>query len=206
MKRLAGALVILVVAAVAIFWIQRATPRLSERQVRETVYVTLQREADTTFVVTGYIQLMVTTRAEDTRVLFPNTLDLSLGTTRATVRVPGRVSYGFDMAELTPDMIRLVGDTVEVELPHLTIYSAEPDLSELQVETTTGWARFAVTAQETERRAVQQSQPRAPHAGRDPPHRGDTAARQHRQNAPAPAHPPAPGRRPRGPQVPDPDG
>lgn len=155
MKRLLGVLLLLALVAGVLLWIKQATPRLSERQVRETVYTTLQREADTTFVITGYIQLMVTTRAEDTRVLFPNTLDLSLGTTRATVRVPGRVSYGFDMSELTPEMIRLVNDTVELELPELTIYSAEPDLAELQVETTTGWARFAVTAQETERRAIQ---------------------------------------------------
>lgn len=135
--------------------LQRAVPRLSEREVRESVVATLRREADTSFVVTGYLDVVVTTRAEDTRVLLPNLLDIRLGTTTATVRVPGRVSYGFDLSELDPETIRLVGDTVEVKVPELSVYSAEPQLAELEVETTTGWLRRPVTAQEAERRAVQ---------------------------------------------------
>lgn len=157
-RRRIGILLLLVAAAGVAFvmWAQRSIPRLSERQVQEAVYTTLQREADTSFVVTGYVDLVVTTRAEDTRVLLPNILDFSLGTTTATVRVPGRVSYGFDLSRLRPEMIRLVGDTVEVQLPELSAYSVEPNLAALEVETTTGWARFRVTAQEMERRAVQQ--------------------------------------------------
>jgi hypothetical protein len=135
--------------------VQRAIPRLSEREVRESVIATLGREADTSFVVTGYLDLVVTTRSEDTRVLLPSILDLSLGTTRATVRVPGRVSYGFDLSLLDPESIRLIGDTVELEVPPLSVYSAEPDLARLQVETSTGWMRHPVTARDAERRAVQ---------------------------------------------------
>ena len=158
MTRLRLGILLLLLAAggvALVMWAQRSIPRLSERQVREAVYATLQREADTSFVVTGYVDMVVTTRAEDTRVLLPNILDLSLGTTRATVRVPGRVSYGFDLSRLRPEMIHLVGDTVEVEIPELATYSVEPDLARMEVETSTGWARFRITAQETERVAVQ---------------------------------------------------
>jgi hypothetical protein len=130
-------------------------PRLTERVTAEAIHAAIQREADTTFVVTGYLEVVTTVRSQDTRVLLPDFLNLPLGTTRATVRVPGRVSYGFDISQLTVEMIRVSGDTVEVDIPPVTIYSTEPDLSRLEVETTTGWARRPVTAQEAERRAVQ---------------------------------------------------
>jgi hypothetical protein len=130
-------------------------PVLTERVTAEAIHAALQREADTTFVVTGYLQLLATVRSQDTRVLLPELLNLPLGTTRATVRVPGRVSYGFDMDGLTPAMIHVAGDTVVIGLPSIAIYSTEPDLGRLEVETSTGWARRPVTAQEAERRAVQ---------------------------------------------------
>jgi hypothetical protein len=130
-------------------------PRLTERVTAEAIHAAIQREADTTFVVTGYLEVVATVRSQDTRVLLPDFLNLPLGTTRATVRVPGRVSYGFDISQLTVQMIRVSGDTVEIDIPQVTIYSTEPDLSRLEVETTTGWARRPVTAQEAERRAVQ---------------------------------------------------
>jgi hypothetical protein len=149
------AVVLAAAGAVLLARVRDAIPRLTEREVRESVITTLRREADTSYVVTGYLDMMITTRAEDTRVLFPNLLDLSLGTTRATVRVPGRVSYGFDLALLDDETIRVRGDTVEVRVPRLSVYSAEPRLAELQVETSTGWARHAVTARDAERRAVQ---------------------------------------------------
>src|SRR5690606_26185851 len=94
-------------------------------------------------------------RSENTRVLFPGVANLSLGTSSATVRVPGRVSYGFDPAQLTDRMIRVRGDTIELEIPMVIVYSVEPDLALLDVETTTGWARLPVTVQQAERRAVQ---------------------------------------------------
>lgn len=158
MNRYRTALVLLALAvagALLVTRLHRALPRLSEREVRESVVATLQREADTAFVVTGYLDVVVTTRAADTRVLLPNLLDLRLGTSTATVRVPGRVSYGFDLSELDPEAIRLTGDTVEVGVPRLSVYSAEPDLARLEVETSTGWLRRPVSAQEAERRAVQ---------------------------------------------------
>jgi hypothetical protein len=150
-------LVVLVGAALLgrALWDRFRVPPVSERQVREAVHAALHREADTTFVVTGYLEITATARVDDTRVLFPTLLPLSLGTTRATVRVPGRASYGFDVSELRPEMIRVRGDTVELSLPRLRVYSVEPDLERLQVETSTGWARHPVTAHQAERRAIQ---------------------------------------------------
>jgi hypothetical protein len=161
MRRPTTALLGVLVLLAAAFLIGRSlwsgfrAPSVSERQVREAVHTALQREADTTFVVTGYLDLTATVRVDDTRVLLPTLFPLRLGTTTATVRVPGRASYGFDAAELRPEMVRLRGDTVELQIPRLTVYAVEPDLSLLEVETTTGWARLPVTAQEAERRAIQ---------------------------------------------------
>jgi hypothetical protein len=161
MRRPSTALVVvllLLAAAVVLgrsLWSGFRAPPVTERQVREAVRTALQREADTTFVVTGYLDLTATVRVDDTRVLLPTLLALRLGTTTATVRVPGRASYGFDAAELRPEMVRVRGDTVELQIPRLTVYAVEPDLSRLEVETSTGWARHPVTAQETERRAIQ---------------------------------------------------
>jgi hypothetical protein len=161
MRRPSTALVVvlfLLAAAVVLgrsLWSGLRAPPVTERQVREAVHTALQREADTTFVVTGYLDLTANVRVDDTRVLLPTLLALRLGTTTATVRVPGRASYGFDAAELRPELVRVRGDTVELQIPRLTVYAVEPDLSRLEVETSTGWARHPVTAQETERRAIQ---------------------------------------------------
>lgn len=158
--RRAGALLLLLLAlllagaAALVIHVRGSIPSLTERQVRESVVSALQREADTSFVVTGYVDLVVTVRAHDTRVLLPELLDIPLGTSSATVRVPGRVSYGFDLSALDEEGIRLAGDTVEVRVPALAVYSVEPDLSRLEVETRTGWARMPQTAREAERRAV----------------------------------------------------
>lgn len=144
----------IVLATILLFPRFRA-PVLTERVTAEQLHAAVQREADTTFVISGYLEVVATVRSQDTRVLLPDLLNLPLGTTRATVRVPGRVSYGFNLASLSPQMIRVRGDTVEVDVPEVTIFSTEPDLARLEVETTTGWARRPVTAQEAERRAVQ---------------------------------------------------
>lgn len=136
-------------------WSGSRAPVVSERQVRQAVHAALQREADTTFVVTGYLDLTATVRVDDTRVLLPTVFPLRLGTTSATVRVPGRASYGFDAGELRPEMIRVRADTVDLRIPRLSVYAVEPDLERLQVETSTGWARHPVTAQQAERQAVQ---------------------------------------------------
>lgn len=130
-------------------------PRLTERDVRSAVFTTIQREAPEAFLVTGSLELVATVTVEDSRTVLPGLLDLNLGTSRATVRIPGRVTYGFDVTSLAPGMIRLREDSiVHVVLPELRVFSVEPRLTELEVETARGWARMPRTRQETSEEAL----------------------------------------------------
>lgn len=153
---LAVVVILLVVGAIGTaLWLQR--PRLSEETVRDAVYSTIQREAPASFLVTGYIDVTTVTRVANTRTLLPGILGLELGTNTATVRVPGRISYGFDVRALQPSMIRLVGgDTVEVQIPDVSIYSIEPNLTQMELETRRGWARISESTREQVRdRAIE---------------------------------------------------
>lgn len=147
------ALVALVVLAAGVFFVAR--PRITEQQVRQAVFTTIESESPEAFVVTGRLDISVETRIEDSRVLLPGLIGLDLGTTRATIRVPGRVSYGFPADSLRPEMVRLTeAGMIEVELPGLQVYSAEPDLAAMEVETVRGWARLPGGATEVERQAI----------------------------------------------------
>lgn len=129
--------------------------RFTERQVRETIFSAIERESPEAFLVTGRLDVVVTTVIEDSRVLLPGLLGLDLGTARATVRVPGRVSYGFPADSLKPSMIRLTETAeIEVELPGLQVYSVEPDLAAMEVQTDRGWARLPGAREEAKRQAI----------------------------------------------------
>ncbi len=145
--------VLLVVAATR--WLSVPVPRVTEEQVRHAVIAAIDRESPEAFLVTGQLTLRVTTRVENTKTLLPGILGLDLGTTRATVRVPGRVSYGFEVDSLRPEMVRMLEDgMIEVQLPPLAVFSTEPDLGELEVETARGWARLGSGREQVERRAL----------------------------------------------------
>lgn len=149
------AAVLAALAVAATLLLLRAPALLTEDEVRHALLTTIQRESPEAFLVTGRLELTVTTRVENSRVLLPGILSLDLGTNRATVRVPGRVSYGFEADSLKPEMVRMLEDgAIEVSLPPLAVYSAEADLSELEVETERGWARLGAGEEETERRAL----------------------------------------------------
>ena len=151
--RAVTALVVLVILVAGVVLVTR--PRITEHQVRQAIFSTIEAESPEAFVVTGRLDVTVETRIEDSRVLLPGLVGLDLGTTRATVRVPGRVSYGFPADALRPEMVRLTEDgLVEVELPALEVYAAEPDLAALEVETERGWARLPGGAAEVERQAI----------------------------------------------------
>jgi hypothetical protein len=139
-------------------WSKR--PRLSETEIRDTIYSTIQRETPAAFLITGAIEVTTTTRVANTRTLFPNMVGIDLGTTSATVRVPGRVSYGFDARQLTPEMIRVSGDTIDVAVPDPVVYSVEPNLEQMEVETERGWLRISQrTTDEVRERAIELIQP-----------------------------------------------
>ena len=130
-------------------------PRITEEDVRVAVTTTVEREAPASFLVTGTLDATATARVANRQTFLPGLLDLDLGTSEATVRVPGRIAYGFDVRTLTPDRIRLLDDgTVEVTLPALTVFSVEPDLGRMDVQTRRGWARSAESADALEGEAL----------------------------------------------------
>lgn len=147
--------VLVVVGGITAVWqIISARPRVSETEVRQIIQTSIQREAEASFLVTGYLEVTTTAIVDNTRILFPEILDLRLGTTRATVRAPGRISYGFEVSDLQQEMIYVDDDLIFVQIPNLQVYSTEPDLSQLEVETDIGWARLPASGRSAERRAV----------------------------------------------------
>ena len=136
--------IVLVAAGVALgIWLRQ--PRLTEEEIRNVLITTIQNEAPASFYITGSLDIAATTTVENTKYLFPDIMMFDLGTTRATVRMPGRISYGFDVTNLHPEDIRVLRGNdglIEVALPSLSIYSVEPDLEKMEVETSIGWARL----------------------------------------------------------------
>ncbi|MGH7482628.1 MAG: DUF4230 domain-containing protein [Longimicrobiales bacterium] len=121
----------------------QARPRLSEEEIQRLAFTSIQRESAESFLVTGSLALRATATVASRRILLPEFLDLEIGRTSATVRVPAKVSYGFDVRGLDDDMIDVEGDSIiEVEIPPLRIYSIETDLSALEIETRQGWLRL----------------------------------------------------------------
>lgn len=128
----------------------------SEATVRRTVVTTIQEEAPASFLVTGQLSLETTVQIDSTAAFTPawvtsmvqasqpQLLTMMQGTASIRLRVPGTVSYGFDVRDVKPEMIEVASDgTVRVQLPELSVHSVEPDLSKLQVRTSaTGWMRL----------------------------------------------------------------
>ncbi|MGH7475275.1 MAG: DUF4230 domain-containing protein [Longimicrobiales bacterium] len=137
-------------------WLWRQRPRITEEEVQALVRTTIERETPAAYLVTGALDLTATSSVSNTRMLLPDLLDLPLSTVRTTVRMPGRVSYGFDVRALEANMIRLQGDSVvEVQIPPLTVFAVEPRLDEMEIETSRGWMRLPGDApRRIERRAI----------------------------------------------------
>lgn len=153
-----------VVAALVAVW-GAISPRLTEEEVDTAVLTTLVSEAEASFLVTGTLEFGTTVERENRqRLTIPLTpLELDVGTTTVTVRVPGRVAYGFDVRALTAGDVRLAEDgVVEVDLPDLVVFSVEPLLERAQVRTdATGWARLdAARSGDVAARALREAQRR----------------------------------------------
>jgi len=127
----------------------------SDATIRRTVITTIQDEAPASFLVTGTLDVSVTVRVDSSQLLTPSwltyllqktqpsALPLVQGGSETRVRVPGTVSYGFDVRALTPSMITVQDrGEVGVVLPSLSVHSVEPDLSALEVRSeNSGWMR-----------------------------------------------------------------
>jgi hypothetical protein len=161
----AAALFFVMMAGV-LLWVLR--PAYDAAEVQRTVVTTIQQEAPASFYVTGTLDITVTEEVTRTEQLFPTLFallrqaqpswpGLNQASARATVRVPGRISYGFDVSELSAEQIRVEpGGWVSVSLPPLTVYSVEPYLRQLEVRTeATGWMQlFGSQEEQAERDAL----------------------------------------------------
>jgi hypothetical protein len=146
-----GGLVAGLVLIAAVLWSRGP----SEATVRRTVVTTIQDEAPASFLVTGTMDVRVTVRVDSSQFLTPSWLTYVLERTQPSalalmqggaatqVRVPGTVSYGFDVRALDPSMITVQENgAVGVALPALTVHSVEPDLADLEIRSqTSGWMR-----------------------------------------------------------------
>ncbi|MEM6645519.1 MAG: DUF4230 domain-containing protein [Bacteroidota bacterium] len=148
--------VLLLVGGGAALGIWMTQARWTEERVQTSILTTLERETPEAFFITGSVTIKAEAEVSNTRWLFPIlTPPLSLGTTTATVRLPGRISYGFDVRTLTAEHIRVAEDgVVDVALPELTIYSVEPNLEAVEVRTEVGWARTRAGSGEVAQQAA----------------------------------------------------
>ena len=132
--------------------------RLTENEVRQLIVTEFQREEERSFLITGVVHLVAEITEENTKYLFPDFFDetISLGTTRSKVRLPGRVSYGIDLARIDPDLISFRDDSVFVfSLRSIDIHSVESNLEEMEIQTEVGWARLhSRSGRSVERRAM----------------------------------------------------
>lgn len=151
-------LVVIVLALVLVLTVVR--PRFTEEDLRTAVTTTLQEEVPQSFLITGRLTLSATLTATSSRYLLRDLLGLNVGTSTATVRIPGYVAYGFDVQNLRPDDIRFAEDgVVEVTIPELSIYSIEPVLEEMEVETARGFFRSQESTQRQMERALEHVRP-----------------------------------------------
>ena len=154
LRTVAVVVIVLALIIAAIIWTRYASVQALEQRVEHAVVTTLQRESPEQFLVTGRLDVSATVQVTSTRIFLPDILGLELGSTTARVRAPGRVAYGFDVSEFTADDVRLIdGGEVEIVLPPLRVYSVDPQLDRLEIETRSGWFQPA----EAEQRVTQEA-------------------------------------------------
>lgn len=155
-------LAVVMVVCLILYAVRVFIPSVSEEEVVSTVITTLARESEESFLITGTLTFSTTVESSSDLTLLPGVLDIDLGTTTARVRAPGRVSYGFDVSELGVEDIAYAEDgAVEVELPSLSIFSVEPELEHVEIETDVGWARlYRGSGREREQAALREVRPR----------------------------------------------
>ena len=131
---------------------------ITQHDVRQAVVTRLIDEQQASFLIAGYLEIAAEITEENTKYLFPDYFEdmLSLGTTRSTVRLPGRATYGIDLSRIYPASITLEADsTIVVSIVGLEINSVEPELANMQVRTEVGWARLSARSGRTvERKAI----------------------------------------------------
>jgi hypothetical protein len=155
MKRLAFLFIAAALLLFAVLLLLGRRPVLTEERVRTLVATTIQREARAAFIVTGTLELAATTYVSTEWRLLPGIVGIPLGSVSSTVRVPGRVAYGIAVDDLDLESIRVYGDTIELRVPEPRIFSVEPLLDHMEVQTEGGWLRLRAEAREhVQQRAI----------------------------------------------------
>jgi hypothetical protein len=156
---LALLVLVLVSTAAVVAWYAASRPRLTDTEARALISTTLVQEVPEQFLVTGTLDYV--TRVERSRqrqfVALPGMVEVPLGTTRVSARVPGRVHYGLDVRAIGVDGLRLRGDTVEVRLPPLQVFAVEADLENAEIRTDEGWGPLLSPRGYLEERAALQA-------------------------------------------------
>ena len=157
-------LLLLAVGAAAGMWfikqpkVSLPTFQLTQQDVRQAVITRLIDERQESFLIAGYLDIDAEVTQANTKYFFPEYFEnqFSLGTTRSTVRLPGRATYGVDLSRIYPVSVTLEADSiVVVSISGLEIKSVEPKLAEMQIQTEVGWARLSARSGRTvERRAI----------------------------------------------------
>ena len=152
--RIFAALALIVVCIGGLLLVRATVRRISPEQIRQSVIATIQSEARESFLITGSLTITATTAIESSRIFLPGLLNLSLGTSRARVQVPGTAYYGFDVRKFDAKHIRVIGDTIEIDVPKPQLLSVDANLKELQVWTEKGWMRTPASVDKIERTAI----------------------------------------------------
>lgn len=119
--------------------------QITQEDVKEIIISELRRELPASFLVAGYLDINATITQQNTKYLFPEYFDksISLGTTKSTVRLPGRVSYGVDLLKIDGSSISFEpGNVVVITASELEVEAVDPDLENMEVQTEVGWARL----------------------------------------------------------------
>lgn len=96
------------------------------------------------FLTTGRVYVTGTATLARDDLIIPSLDRRSISGDTLLVRVPGQVSYGFDITRLARDSVQLLPDgSVLVGVPPLTPARATTFLDKLDVRTRRGWMRVA---------------------------------------------------------------
>ena len=132
--------------------------QITQEDVTQIIISKLHNEQPASFLVTGHLDVTADITQANTKYLFPEYFDknISLGTTKSTVRLAGRVSYGIDLTKIQEASISFEpGNVVVITQDEIEVESVEPDMENMQIQTEVGWARLhAWSGQEVEREAL----------------------------------------------------
>lgn len=152
---------IVVVGLAAVLWVGR--PRFSTERVRDAVVTTIRAEAPASDLVTGRVSLSARREIRDLGRFswLPAWLDLpgvNFLDAEARVAIQGDALYGFDVRQLSAEMIEVHPDgLVEVTLPPLRVVAVEVDLARMEMASKEGVFRSGAGRQ-LEREALAELQ------------------------------------------------